>query len=366
MTETGAGCAYTPVVDSLGDDLVVPTPERVAFDYPVAGPGSRFLAQLIDGMILFALLIVLSIVAGTLSRASGQLAVLFAIVSIFLLIWGYFLVSEAVWSGQTVGKRALRLRVVGDHGEPITVTQAIVRNLVRIVDFLPLFYGIGLIALFANGKGKRLGDLAAGTLVVRERQRISLYDLTAASPAPASGTASPPAAPTAGAQTSPAAPAFARPLEPPLRRLVTAYGSRRAQLPLERRRAVAQNAEPALRRALPHVVSEQGALAALDQLADSLGVIPATVMHPRASAALGLGIASLACAVFVFYFPPVAIICGALSIWLGTSASRAVRSHPERFSGDQRARTGRLLGIIGTALSTLIGVVLFSGIVRGG
>ena len=353
-------------MDSLSDDLVVPTPERVAFDYPVAGPGSRFLAQLIDGLILFGLLLILSIVAGTLARASGQLALLFAIVSIFLLVWGYFLVSEAVWSGQTVGKRALRLRVVGDHGEPITLTQAIVRNLVRIVDFLPLFYGVGLIALFANGRGKRLGDLAAGTLVVRERQRISLYDLTAAPPVPAPGPASSPAAPAAGAQAGSPAPLLARPLEPPLRRLVAAYAGRRAQLPLERRRAVAQNAEPALRRALPQVVSEHGALAALDQLADSLGVIPATVMHPRAGAALGLGIASLACSVLVFYFPPVAIICGVLAIWLGTSASRAVRSHPDRFSGDQRARTGRLLGIIGTVLSSLIGIVILTGLLNGG
>src|SRR5919197_621638 len=358
LTEIRCDCVYTPVVDSLSDDLVVPTPERVAFDYPVAGPGSRFLAQLIDGLILFGLLLILSIVAGTLARASGQLALLFAIIGVFLLVWGYFLVSEAVWSGQTVGKRALRLRVVGDHGEPITLTQAIVRNLVRIVDFLPFFYGVGLIVLFAYGRGKRLGDLAAGTLVVRERQRISLYDLTAAPPVPAPGPASPPAA---GARGGSPAPVLARPLEPPLRRLVAAYASRRAQLPMERRRAVAQNAEPALRRALPQVVSEQGALAALDQLADSLGVIPATVMHPRAGAALGLGIASLACSVLVFYFPPVAIICGVLAIWLGTSASRAVRSHPERFSGDQRARTGRLLGIIGTVLSTLIGIVILTG-----
>ena len=67
--------------------------------------------------------------------------------------------------------------MVGDHGEPLTIAQAAIRNLVRIVDFLPFFYAIGMLTLFINGRGKRLGDFAAGTLVVRDRERIRLYDL---------------------------------------------------------------------------------------------------------------------------------------------------------------------------------------------
>jgi uncharacterized RDD family membrane protein YckC len=186
------------------DDLIISTPERVAFQYEIAGIGSRFLAQIIDSLVISAVLIAITILAGALGGIfqSGELALLIEVILAFLLLAGYFLVSEAAWNGQTLGKRTTRLRVVGDHGEPVTLGQATIRNLVRIVDFLPFLYGIGMLTLFINGRGKRLGDFAAGTLVVRDRQRINLYDLAGVKP-----DASPaPATPAASIWSTPAAP----------------------------------------------------------------------------------------------------------------------------------------------------------------
>src|SRR6202022_5167264 len=137
----------------------------------------------------------------------------------------------------TLGKRATRLRVVGDHGEPLTLGQAAIRNLVRIVGFLPIFYAIGMLTLFINGRGKRLGDFAAGTLVVRDRERISLYDLAstpaaaAPEPKPASSIWSTPGTATTAAPAGPSG-AIERPLRPALRRLVVAYAARRGLLSL--------------------------------------------------------------------------------------------------------------------------------------
>jgi uncharacterized RDD family membrane protein YckC len=163
-----------PLPDS---DLVVPTPERVSFDYQVAGLGTRAIAQILDLLIVGFILLAVFAVALAVSAASGQTATLILLFGSFVVIFGYFWVSESLWSGQTVGKKAFRLRAVGDRGEPLTFGQAGIRNIVRIVDFLPYGYGVGLVVLFANGKGKRLGDLAAGTIVVKDSDHIWLWQL---------------------------------------------------------------------------------------------------------------------------------------------------------------------------------------------
>src|SRR5438105_14678618 len=183
------------------DDLIISTPERVAFQYEIAGIGSRFLAQVVDSLVIMVILIAITILAASLGGvfSSGELAILVEVILGFILLAGYFLISEAAWNGQTLGKRAARLRVVGDPGEPLTIGQAAIRNLVRIVDFLPIFYAIGMLTLFINGRGKRLGDFAAGTLVVRDRERVSLYDLSSA---PAGAIATPP--PSASIWATPA------------------------------------------------------------------------------------------------------------------------------------------------------------------
>ena len=272
-------------------DLVVATPERVSFDYQVAGLGTRAIAQLIDLLILSGILIALfffAFAAGAVVNSS-VVATLVVIIGSFIAIFGYFWISEALWSGQTIGKKAFRLRAVGDRGEPLTFLQAGIRNVVRIVDFLPYGYGVGMVVLFANGKGKRLGDLAAGTIVVKDSDHVWLWQLgggrrqlppppgaplTPGAPA-SDRTAAPGVPPPAGVnlRPSPYSPASAaevtlRRLDPELRRFVASYARRRPQLSLELRIQLASTIQPSLRTAVPDVFADRGPLAALDHLAD--------------------------------------------------------------------------------------------------
>ena len=247
-------------------DLVVATPERVSFDYQVAGLGTRAIAQVLDLLIVSGILIAVYFVAVAVSLAQVVTGQLIGILGSFVVIFGYFWVSEALWSGQTVGKKAFRLRAVGDRGEPLTFAQAGIRNVVRIVDFLPYGYGVGLIALFVNGKGKRLGDLAAGTIVVKDSDHIWLWQLPGArAPIAPPGSAPPP--PSTFAPASPAE-LILRRLDPELRRFVTSYARRRPELSLELRVQLASQVQPSLRTALPEVFAHGGPLAALDYLAD--------------------------------------------------------------------------------------------------
>jgi hypothetical protein len=172
---------------------------------------------------------------------------------------GYFPVSEAVWSGKTLGKLVMRLRVVDAKGGPVSVSQAIVRNLVRLVDFLPLYYAVGAVTMFVNQRGQRLGDLAAGTVVVRERRAVSLPDLILASQQTAAAASAAVAAPAGGS---------GRRLEPALKRFVAAYAQRRWQLHPETRAQLAARSAEALRAAMPEMVATYGPLAALERLAD--------------------------------------------------------------------------------------------------
>ena len=276
-------------------ELVVATPERVSFDYQVAGLGTRAIAQLLDLLILSAILVALFF-AGLfvgIVLDSGVVANLMWILGSFVVIFGYFWVSEAMWSGQTIGKKAFRLRAVGDRGEPLTLIQAGIRNVVRIVDFLPYGYGVGLIVLFINGKGKRLGDLAAGTVVVKDSDHVWLWQLPGARPADfqmASGQQAqmplppgyPPPPPPLIPPPPPEPPApgpspytlasnaesILRRLDPELRRFVSSYAHRRPALGLELRVQLAGGIQPGLRRAMPDMFEQQGPLATLDYLAD--------------------------------------------------------------------------------------------------
>jgi uncharacterized RDD family membrane protein YckC len=254
-------------------DLVVATPERVSFDYQVAGLGTRGIAQLLDLLIVGGVLVGVLLAAFTLQAASGSQAVfsLVLIIGAFIVIFGYFWVSEAFWSGQTIGKKVFRLRAVGDRGEPLTFAQAGIRNVVRIVDFLPYGYGIGLVVLFANGKGKRLGDLAAGTVVVKDSEHVALWQLAGARSIPAPPVPPPPpgATPTVASYAPATAAEFTlRRLDPDLRRFVSVYARRRPELSLELRAQLATSVQSSLRRAVPDVFASRGPLAALDHLAD--------------------------------------------------------------------------------------------------
>src|SRR5260370_42427856 len=155
-------------------DLVVATPERVSFDYQVAGLGTRAIAQILDILIIFGILTAVFFFASAVSIVGSTGAALVLVFGSFVVIFGYFWVSESLWSGQTIGKKAFRLRAVGDRGEPLTFAQAGIRNIGRIVDFLAYAYGVRLIVLFANGKGKRLGDLAAYLLLANHTMHATL------------------------------------------------------------------------------------------------------------------------------------------------------------------------------------------------
>jgi uncharacterized RDD family membrane protein YckC len=248
-----------PLPDS---DLVVATPERVSFDYQVAGLGTRAIAQVLDILIIGVILAAVYFVALAIAVVGSATATLVAVIGSFVVIFGYFWVSESLWSGQTVGKKVFRLRAVGDRGEPLTFAQAGIRNIVRIVDFLPYAYGVGLIVLFVNGKGKRLGDLAAGTIVVKDSDHVWLWQLPGARLPAATGP--PPAAYAAAT----AAEITLRRLDPELRRFVSSYARRRPHLPVEVRVQLATQVQSSLRTALPDVFAQNGPLAALDRLAD--------------------------------------------------------------------------------------------------
>ena len=145
-------------------------------EFAVAGIGSRFVAVLIDHLIIvvgFLLLGILSaFIFDSLQKHLGllgnwTLAVFIALN--FLLYWGYFTLFEAFWRGQTPGKHVMKLRVIKDSGRQITLFEAMSRNLLRIVDYLPSFYLVGVITMLCTKRNQRLGDLGAGTLVVHER-----------------------------------------------------------------------------------------------------------------------------------------------------------------------------------------------------
>jgi len=157
------------------DKLTIETPEQIPLEFPLAGIGSRFLAAAVDYLIQFVAgmtLVVggMLIMAALQGSASTQIWIIAIGVFIYFAIqFGYFAGFEAWWNGQTPGKRSLHLRVIKDSGRPITVYESVARNLLRIVDSLPGFYGIGIVTMLFSSQNKRLGDYVAGTVVVHEQ-----------------------------------------------------------------------------------------------------------------------------------------------------------------------------------------------------
>jgi uncharacterized RDD family membrane protein YckC len=160
-------------LNDLSDRLSIDTPENVLLDAEVAGFGTRCIAATIDYTVLFILLVVFTyLFARSVSRATQNTATTIAILVAvqFILITFYHLLFELFWNGQTPGKRLLGVRVVQSNGLPLTVSGAIIRNLVRLFDYLPVFYGVGLLVMFVSKHTQRLGDLAARTVVIRDRR----------------------------------------------------------------------------------------------------------------------------------------------------------------------------------------------------
>lgn len=161
----------TSTTDTLLDGShTVLTPEYVEFRFTLAGLYSRFLAWLLDSVII--LVSTVGVVIGlniTMAAFPGFASALTAVVY-FLLDWGYGIALETMWSGQTVGKRVMSLRVIQESGVRIGFYHAALRNLARPVDRLPLMYLVGGVSALVSGSHQRLGDMLAGTIVVRERR----------------------------------------------------------------------------------------------------------------------------------------------------------------------------------------------------
>ncbi|MFW6051036.1 MAG: RDD family protein [Myxococcota bacterium] len=153
----------------LRDRHLVRTPENVTFEFELAGVGSRGLAWVVDLAAMGALILVGSYVLAAAQPVLGGFAVAAQVLAVSLVIWWYAALCEWWLGGQTLGKRAVGIRTLQTSGVRITFLQAVVRNLVRIVDLIPAFYLIGAAAALLDRRGRRLGDMAAGTVVVRER-----------------------------------------------------------------------------------------------------------------------------------------------------------------------------------------------------
>ena len=169
---------------NFSDQLSIDTPEGVALRFPVAGIGSRGIAVIVDHLIQGAIYLLIGLgmfLWGQATSTSGSAAhqtkgldtagkwfVAAIVFVLFCVWWGYFALFEAFWQGQTPGKRLMKLRVTKDAGRQIPLSESMARNLLRVVDLLPSWYMVGVITMVCNQQNKRVGDLAAGTIVVHE------------------------------------------------------------------------------------------------------------------------------------------------------------------------------------------------------
>lgn len=171
------------------DRVTIATPEGVHVDLTLAGIGSRFIASLIDTAIKLAVWFGFAVFlfGGTALLGGGEVdaigAAFFFVIS-FLIWFAYDILFESLASGRTPGKRWTGLRVVRMGGRPVGFVASSIRNLVRIVDLLPSFYLVGMIAIVATKMNQRLGDLAAGTVVVREKPSVTPQQAAPLTPPP--------------------------------------------------------------------------------------------------------------------------------------------------------------------------------------
>jgi uncharacterized RDD family membrane protein YckC len=167
--------------------LTLRTAEGIVFSQPLAGPVSRGLAWLIDACVIVCAFWALSLTSRLLSFLAADWTAFAYVLLMLGLTLGYGVVWEWAWNGQTPGKRVIGLRVIDERGRPLVFSQIVVRNLLRMIDApIPLAYVVGGVAMFFTRHCQRLGDLAAGTVVIRTPQftapdTTSLADGTAAS-----------------------------------------------------------------------------------------------------------------------------------------------------------------------------------------
>jgi uncharacterized RDD family membrane protein YckC len=177
-TDQGGGSeagARPRLLDSYRE---VVTPEGVALQLPAAGPVPRALAWIIDLLVRSVIMATIGMFMGLL----GNFGLGLYLVALFLVFWGYPILFEAMWHGQTPGKRVLDLRVLAADGAPAGWLAVIVRNLLRSVDMLPLAYAAGLVSCLCDRDGRRLGDLVADTVVVHSARRVQELDVPKVAP----------------------------------------------------------------------------------------------------------------------------------------------------------------------------------------
>jgi len=174
----GSACLIIPMT-LAEDSLNIETPENISLGFTVAGIGSRFLAALIDTslIVVLELLAILPVFALS-GRTSAWLMAVLSLIA-FGFFWGYYVFFEMFWNGQSPGKRWVGLRVVRAEGTPEGLSESLIRNLIRLIDFLPIAYGVGVITMFIDGRSRRLGDMAGGTLVIHDRPAVKLEALGA-------------------------------------------------------------------------------------------------------------------------------------------------------------------------------------------
>lgn len=191
-----------PQIIETEETLIIETPERVPLAFALASIGNRFIAAAIDHAIQFFTIFVVAYAFLNLSnydivnseksplefaQEMSKWTIAMMIIALFLIFAGYFVFFEWLWNGQTPGKKLLKLRVIRDDGRPITLWEAMARNLLRIFDAIPGFivpvYSIGLIVIFLSNRDQRVGDVFAGTVVVRERtDEAPTFDETFSNP----------------------------------------------------------------------------------------------------------------------------------------------------------------------------------------
>lgn len=165
------------------DTIAIPTPEGVELELPLAGLGSRFVAITIDIVLRLLVLGGVAIVLAVAGTPGSTNAIVFALLGFFLL-FGYDVLFEVLANGRTPGKRWSGLRVVRSGGQPVTFAPSATRNILRIADWLPASYLIGATAIVVSRRNQRLGDMAADTLVIRDRRARQAVPAGTAAAAP--------------------------------------------------------------------------------------------------------------------------------------------------------------------------------------
>lgn len=165
------------------DDYVISTPEQLNLSYTIAGLGTRFLALAVDTLIQIILIIIIFFSLFQLSSWNYEGIESYAalIIVLYALIFhGYYLIFELIMKGRTPGKALMKIRVVRKDGRAADLSALVIRNLIRLIDSLPVFYTVGILCMFINKDSRRLGDLAAGTIVVVDKKRASLGTILSA------------------------------------------------------------------------------------------------------------------------------------------------------------------------------------------